>query len=67
MTNKREEIQRGRGRPKKDESCRNVHSLRLDDDDESKLLHIIVEEGGNKSDIMRKALRLYYKVRSNGW
>lgn len=67
MVANNEEIKRGRGRPKEENAYRNVHTLRLDDDDESKLMHIIVEDGGSRSDIMRKALRLYYTVRSNKW
>ena len=67
MAENLEDSKRGRGRPKKEEPCNNVHTLRLDDDDESKLMHIIVEDGGSKSEIMRKALRLYYTVRSNNW
>lgn len=67
MVANNEEIKRGRGRPKEENTYRNVHTLRLDDDDESKLMHIIVEDGGSRSDIMRKALRLYYTVRSNKW
>ena len=58
---------RGRGRPKKEESCKNVHTVRFDDDDEAKLDHLIVEEGGNTSEIMRKALRMYYGFRSKRW
>lgn len=67
MEDNAEGIKKGRGRPKKDDSCRNAITLRLDSDDEARLTHIIVEDGGNKSDVLRKALRLYYNVRSSRW
>ena len=56
-----------RGRPKKSESYRNIHSVRFDDDEEAMLRHLEVESDDNKSDIIRKALRKYYKMESAKW
>lgn len=55
-----EEIKRGRGRPKMEEPCNNVHTLRLDDDEDAKLNRMATEEGVNKSTLMRRALKLCY-------
>lgn len=62
-----EEERRGRGRPREDGALRNAHTLRLNDDDEAMLAHLEVESDDNKSDILRKALRMYYKIQSAKW
>lgn len=49
------------------DSCNNVHTVRLNDDDEALLTHLEVESDDNKSDILRKALRAYYKIESRKW
>lgn len=61
------EEKRKRGRPKMDDSHKNVHTVRLSDDDEALLTHLEVESDDNKSDILRKALRAYYKIESRKW
>lgn len=61
------EEKRGRGRPRKDESRRNTHTVRFDDEEEAMLDHLGVESEGTKSDILRKALRTFYKIESKKW
>ena len=58
---------RGRGRPKKDSSRRRVHTVRFDDEEETMLDHLGIESDDSKSDILRKALRTYYKFESRKW
>jgi predicted ArsR family transcriptional regulator len=72
MTRNDEETQidnkRGRGRPKKvGETRKNTHTVRFDDDEEAMLYHLEVESDDTKSDILRKALRRYYKLESKKW
>ena len=61
------EERRGRGRPRKNESRRNTHTVRFDDAEEAMLSHLGVESEDSKSDILRKALRTYYKIQSKKW
>lgn len=61
------EEKRGRGRPKKMESRKNTHTVRFDSEEESMLNHLGVESDDNISDIMRKALRTYYRIESKKW
>lgn len=58
---------RGRGRPRKDDARHNTHTIRFNDQDEALLKHLAVETDSNKSDILRKALRMYYKFESRKW
>lgn len=60
-------VRRGRGRPKKSESRRNTHTVRFDDAEEAMLDHLEVESDDSISDIMRKALRTYYRIESKKW
>lgn len=66
MANENEKIIK-RGRPKIDGSRQNLHSVRFDEDEESMLNHLEVETDESKSDIIRKALRYYYKMESTKW
>ena len=61
------EEKRGRGRPRKNESRKNTHTVRFDDAEEAMLDHLGVELEGSKSDILREALRTYYKIQSKKW
>lgn len=58
-------VKRGRGRPKVDGSRRKVTSIRFDDEERGMLEHLEIETGMNATDIIRKALRLYYPIESN--
>ena len=60
-------MKRGRGRPKKEESYTEMICTRLDDKDMSMLQHLEIESEDTRSDIMRKALRTYYHIRSKTW
>lgn len=60
-------FKRGRGRPKKEISRRNTHTVRFDDAEEAMLDHLEVESDDSISEIMRKALRTYYKIQSKKW
>lgn len=60
-------MKRGRGRPKASDSRKNPHSVRFDDDEEAMLTHLEVESDDSKSDIIRKALRTYYQIRTKKW
>ena len=61
------QTKRGRGRPKLSGSRRNLHTIRFNDDDEAMLGHLEIESDMNKSDILREALRTYYKIQSRKW
>lgn len=69
MDNRDEEtsVKRGRGRPRKEESCTEMISIRLEDKDAALLRHLEIESEDTRSDIMRKALRTYYHIRSKKW
>lgn len=67
MLKKHDDVKRGRGRPKKSESRKNTHTVRFDEEEEAMLNHLGVESEGNKSDILRKALRTYYRIESKKW
>lgn len=56
-----------RGRPKKDSSFGNAHTVRFDDEEEAMLGHLEIESDRSKSDILRKALRTYYQIESRKW
>jgi hypothetical protein len=67
MTRKSEEGQSKRGRPKKDYS----HGLRLDvrigQKEKEMLEHLEIESDKNKSEIIRKAIQMYYNFESKRW
>ena len=60
-------LKRGRGRPRKEESYTEMISLRLEDKDMDMLKHLEIESDDTRSDILRKALRTYYHIRSKKW
>ena len=59
------EVRRGRGRPRVEGSRRKVTSIRFDDEEKNMIEHLEIETGMNTTDIIRKALRLYYPIESN--
>lgn len=67
MTRESEEGLPKRGRPKKDGSRGNTHTIRFNDEEEAMLDHLGIESDDSKSDILRKALRTYYKIQSRKW
>lgn len=60
-------VKRGRGRPRKEEIHTEMVSLRLEDKDMDLLRHLEIESDDTRSDILRKALRTYYHIRSKKW
>lgn len=59
------EVKRGRGRPRVEGSRRKVTCVRFDDEEKNMIEHLEIETGMNATDIIRKALRLYYPIESN--
>lgn len=57
-----DKIKRGRGRPLRDGARRRVRGVRFDDDEEAMLEHLEIEFGMSISDIIRKAVRIYYNM-----
>lgn len=53
-------VDRGRGRPRKEESRRHFCGVRLDEEESEMLDHLEIEFGLNTSEIFRKALKMYY-------
>lgn len=53
---------RGRGRPKIDGSRRTVRGVRFDDEEEAMLEHLAIEFDLNITDVIRKSVRMYYKM-----
>lgn len=56
-------VKRGRGRPPIEKTRKNTHTVRFDDEEEAMIRHIEIETGVNISDIMRKAVRLFYNFK----
>ncbi len=56
---------RKRGRPLKDGARRRFLGVRLTDDEADMLSHLGIEFGLSPSEIMRKALRMYYNYMIN--
>ena len=56
-------VKRGRGRPPIEKARKNTHTVRFDDEEEAMIRHIEIETGVNISDIMRKAVRLFYNFK----
>lgn len=67
MTDEKEDKpKRGRGRPPmKGDGRKNTHTVRFDVEEEAMLNHLEIESDDNKSDILRKALRTYYQIKSS--
>ena len=59
------DVKRGRGRPKVDGSRRKITSVRLDDEERGMIEHLEIETGMSTTEIIRKALRLYYPIEIN--
>ena len=56
-------MKRGRGRPPLDRTRRNAHTVRFDEEEEAMIRHIEIETGINISDIIRKAVRMFYNFK----
>lgn len=56
-------VKRGRGRPPLDSTRRNTHTVRFDDEEEAMIRHMEIEMDVNISDIIRKAIRMFYNFK----
>lgn len=54
---------RGRGRPPIENARKNTHTVRFDEEEEDMIRHIEIETGINISDIIRKAVRMFYNFK----
>lgn len=55
-------LKRGRGRPLRDNARRKVRGVRFDEEEEVMLEHLEIEFGMSMSEIIRKAVRMYYNM-----
>lgn len=62
MTGLENKIKRGGG-PPLDKSRKNTHTVRFDEEEEAMIRHIEIETGINISDIIRKAVRMFYNFK----
>lgn len=60
-------LKRGRGRPKKRDDNSMRFELRLSKDEQEMLNHMEIESDKSKSEIVRKALALYYNANFGRW
>ena len=60
-------VVRGRGRPKKRDDNSARFELRLSRDEVEMLKHMEIESDKSRSEIVRKALALYYKANYGRW
>ena len=56
-------IKRGRGRPPIEKARKNTHTVRFDEEEEMMIRHIEIETGVNISEIIRKAVRMFYNFK----
>lgn len=58
-----DKIKRGRGRPPLNNTRKSTHTVRFDDEEEAMIQHIEMETDINISDIIRKAVRMFYNFK----
>lgn len=58
-----DKIKRGRGRPPLNNTRKSMHTVRFDDEEEAMIQHIEMEMDINISDIIRKAVRMFYNFK----
>ena len=56
-------VVRGRGRPPIEKARKNAHTVRFDEEEEMMIKHIEIETGVNMSEIIRKAVRMFYNFK----
>lgn len=56
-------VVRGRGRPHIEKARKNAHTVRFDEEEEMMIRHIEIETGVNISEIIRKAVRMFYNFK----
>lgn len=62
-----EDVKRGRGRPKKREDNSERFELRLSKNEQEMLKHMEIESEKSRSELMRRALLLYYNANYGRW
>lgn len=60
-------VKRKRGRPKKEESNGGRLEIRIGPKEKSALEHMLIESDKTKSELVRRALMLYYNVNYDKW
>lgn len=58
-----DEVKRRRGRPPLNNTRKSMHTVRFDDEEEAMIQHIEMEMDINISDIIRKAVRMFYNFK----
>lgn len=58
-----DKLKRKRGRPPLDNTRKNTHTVRFDNEEEEMIRHIEMEMDINISDIIRKAVRMFYNFK----
>ena len=67
MDDKKEVVKRRRGRPKKGDGNDARLELRIGTEERTALDHMLVESERSKSEIVRKAIMLYYRTNRGRW
>lgn len=68
MGDEESEIKRGRGRPVKNGDGNRVRlDIRIGHNEEDALKHMLIESDKSKSELVRKAIMLYYRVNKGRW
>lgn len=67
MPNENEEIYRGRGRPKKKDGYEERLEVRIGPEEEAAIEHMLIESDRSKSEIVRRAILLYYRMNPGRW
>lgn len=60
-------VKRGRGRPKKGDGVGDRLDIRIGSGEKTALEHMLVESDRTKSEIVRKAIMLYYHTNRGRW
>lgn len=61
------EVKRGRGRPKKKEGIDSRLELRISAEERAALEHMLVESERTKSELVRRAILMYYRANYGRW
>jgi len=58
---------RGRGRPRKEDKNNTRLDLRIGEEERAALEHMLVESDHSKSELVRKAIIMYYRANYGRW
>ena len=67
MDDKNKIVSRGRGRPKKGDGIDSRLELRISSEERAALEHMLVESERSKSDLVRRAIMVYYRTNRGRW